>query len=148
MPVDLFGQVDDIVRSISSHEALQSRFHRYGIKVWFGPEKPTREHYEAQLLSRHKVDGVKGLALEVGFHAENKDEAANDAAVATLRAKEKTWRKRLGSEATAGPFIGAEHWRRVSELWFDPELDDDDAAFEIASRLVDYMDAFQPILDG
>ena len=41
-------------------------------------------------------------------------------------------------------FFGAENWRRVSEAWVEEDLDDPDLAFEIASRLVDYVSAIEP----
>ena len=46
----------------------------------------------------------------------------------------------------AGPFFGAEHWRRISDVWIDPDLGGDDAAFEVAGRLVDYVEALGPLL--
>ena len=71
----------------------------------------------------------------------------NDAAIATLAAAEASWRPELGDEAVAGPFLGRpEDWRRCSEVWIEPDLDDDEAAFEIASRLADYVNALQPLL--
>lgn len=149
MDDDLFAQVDDIVWSLGGAEieGLRSQVRRYGIKLWVGPAKPTRLHFEAQVLGRPHVDGKKGLALEIGFHAEERDEAANEAALARLLAVESRWRRRLGAEATAGPFFGAEHWRRLSDAWLDPDLSGDDVAFEVASRLVDYVEAFAPLLE-
>ena len=44
-------------------------------------------------------------------------------------------------------FLGrAEHWRRISEVWPDPDLSEPGLAFEIASRLVDYVTALEPHL--
>lgn len=148
MDKDLFDQVDDIVRSLSACDVdrMRTRAHRYGIKLWFNDEKPTRLHYEAQMLGRKNIDGVKGIALEIGFHAEHRNEAENEAALAALLAKEKSWRKTLGKEATAGPFFGADNWRRLSDVWLDPDLSGEDVAFEIASRLVDYVDALEPLV--
>lgn len=149
MDDDLFAQVDDIVWSLGGGEieGLRSQVRRYGIKLWVGPAKPTRTHFEAQVLGRQHVDGTKGVALEIGFHAEERDEAKNQAALARLLAAEPTWRKRLGREATAGPFFGAEQWRRLSDAWLEPDLSGDDVAFEIASRLLDYVQALAPLLD-
>ena len=123
------------------------RAQRYGIKVWFGPATPTREHYEAQVVGPRHVPEASTLALEVGFHAEHPKPADNAAALACLTAQEKRWRKALGEEAVAGPFLGTrDDWRRVSETWPDPDLGEEDLAFELAARLTDYITALEPIL--
>ena len=116
---------------------MHTSAHRGGCKVWFG--EPTREHYEAQLV---RVDG--DLAVEIGFHAEHADAAANDAVIARLAGREKTWRRALGPEPVVGPFLGRAGWRRVSETWPAPSFDDADAAFEIADRLGEYVTALEP----
>jgi hypothetical protein len=142
----LFDQVGDLVRAMTPEDlgALKLRSHRRGLKVWFDTEKPPREHYEAQVLARRHVDGRDGLALEVGFHAENRDEAENQQAIDTLMATEKKWRKELGAEAEVAPFYGADQWRRISEAWIEPDLEDPELAFELASRMVDYLIALEP----
>jgi hypothetical protein len=120
--------------------------HKYGIKVWFDSEKPTREHYEAQVVGAKDVPDAKVLAIEVGFHSEHSKEAENEAVLARLLATEKRWRKEIGKEAEAAVFLGrAQHWRRVSETWPDPDLGDPELAFEIAARLTDYITALEPI---
>ena len=120
--------------------------HKYGIKVWFGSEKPTREHYEAQVVGAKDVPDAKVLAIEVGFHSEHSKEAENEAVLAKLLAAEKKWRKDVGKEAEATVFLGrAQHWRRVSETWPDPDLGDPELAFEIAARLTDYITAIEPL---
>ena len=43
-------------------------------------------------------------------------------------------------------FFDADQWRRISDVWFDPDLEAADTPFEIASRLVDYIDALTPQL--
>ena len=145
----MFVQVDDLLRALVPDELgkLRSRVHRRGVKVWFEIEKPPREHYEAQLLARRHVDGQEGMALEIGFHAEHGNQIDNDAAIARLTTGEKTWRQILGAEAEMAPFYGAENWRRVSEAWIEPDLDDPDLAFEVASRLVDYLTALEPVFE-
>ena len=126
---------------------LRLRAHRYGIKVWFGAEKPTKEHYEAQVVGARDVPGARTLALEVGFHSEHPKVADNDAVIARLTANEKKWRKEVGKEAEVAPFLGrADNWRRVSETWLDPDLGEPGIAFEIASRLVDYITALEPLV--
>lgn len=146
MQVPLFDQVDDLVLALTPDEleGLRSRAHRRGVKVWFGGTKPGREHYEAQLLPRRHVDGADGMAIEIGFHAEHPDPSENSAAIDRLLVREKRWRKALGAEAEVGVFFGADNWRRVSEAWLDPDLDDPELAFEVASRLVDYLAALEP----
>ncbi len=125
----------------------QVRAQRYGIKVWFGSATPTKEHYEAQVVGPRHVPEASTLALEVGFHAEHPKAADNAAVLERLTAQEKRWRKTLGDEAIAGPFLGRrDDWRRVSETWPDPDLGEEDLAFELAARLTDYITALEPIL--
>ena len=146
----LFEQVADAVRSMdpAAGAELKLRVHRRGLKAWFATAKPTREHYEAQLMPRRYVDGRDGAVIEVGFHSEHKDAAVNEAVINQLKAAEKTWRNALGNEAEVGVFFGADNWRRVSEVWLEADLDDPDLAFEIAARLVDYLAALQPVLSA
>lgn len=144
----MFDQVDDLLHAFTPDElgTLHSRAHRRGVKVWFDVIKAPREHYEAQLLARRHVDGTDGMALEIGFHAEHPDQERNQAAIDKLLGREKAWRRVLGAEADVGPFFGAANWRRVSEAWLEPDLDDPELAFEVASRLVDYLTAIEPVL--
>ncbi|WCO66990.1 hypothetical protein PO878_21085 [Iamia majanohamensis] len=150
MDDDLFAQVHDVVRALGgpSVDDVRARVRRYGIKLWTGAAQPPRLHYEAQVVGRRHVDGRDGVALEVGFHAEHRDEAENEAVLDRLLASEGRWRPRLGAEATAGAFLGAPHWRRVSDVWLEPDLGGDDVAFEVGSRLVDYLEALGPLLGG
>jgi hypothetical protein len=146
----LFDTVAALLRGMVPAELgeFRERHHRYGIKVWFGPAKPPREHYEAQVVGAKYVKAAKVLALEVGFHAEHADEQANDAVLERLGKAEKKWRRDLGKEPEAGVFLGADVWRRVSETWVDPDLGEPDLAFEIAARLTDYVTALEPIRTG
>lgn len=149
MESSLFEDVGDALRGILPSElgTLQVRAHRYGIKVWFGTDKATKEHYEAQVVGAKDVPGARTLALEVGFHSEHPKAAANDAVIARLTAHEKQWRKEVGKEAEVAPFLGrADNWRRISETWLDPDLGEPGLAFEIASRLVDYITALEPLV--
>ena len=149
MESSLFEDVGDALRGILPSElgTLQVRAHRYGIKVWFGTDKATKEHYEAQVVGAKDVPGARTLALEVGFHSEHPKAAANDAVIARLAAYEKQWRKEVGKEAEVAPFLGrADNWRRISETWLDPDLGEPGLAFEIASRLVDYITALEPLV--
>jgi hypothetical protein len=80
------------------------------------------------------------LGLEVGFHSEHPNEAENQAVISSLLRFERSWRRQLGDEAVAGTFLGrAGHWRRVSEIWPDPDLTDPELVFELAARLNDYL---------
>ncbi|HVM53542.1 MAG TPA: hypothetical protein VM262_10125 [Acidimicrobiales bacterium] len=125
---------------------VKQQAHRWGIKVWFDTAKAPREHYEAQVLGAKDVPAAKILAIEVGFHAEHSKEPDNQAVLDRLLAAEKRWRKDVGKEAEAAPFLGrAQHWRRVSETWLDPDLGDPELAFEIAARLTDYITAIEPV---
>ena len=150
MEPHLFDEIGDVVRGMAPGGLgdLQIRSHRRGIKVWFGPTKPPKLHYEAQLIPRRFVDDLDGVALEIGFHAELPDEAANQQTLDHLIKAKKAWAKELGKEAELGPFLGRDSWRRLSEVWLDPELEDPEMAFEIGSRLVDYLDLIEPVLQG
>jgi hypothetical protein len=144
----LFDQVADLVLAMVPPELgpLRHREHRYGIKAWFGaPEPASREHYEAQVIGAKGVEGARTLALEIGFHAEHRDDAENDRVIEHLQTRERAWRKQLGPEAVVGAFLGQDAWRRVSETWPDPDLSADDVVDEIAARLADYVIALEPV---
>jgi hypothetical protein len=91
------------------------------------------------------VGEAAALAIEVGFHSEHPQEADNEAVIAALVRSERSWRKQLGEEVLAGKFLGrAEHWRRISEVWPDPDMSDPELVFELAARLTDYLRALEP----
>ena len=142
----MFDEVAELVRAMSPADAgdVHVRAHRRGVKVWFNTEAPTREHYEAQILSRRYVDGTEGTAIEIGFHAEHKEQSKNVAVIDRITGTERKWRKELGKEPQIDVFYGADNWRRVSEAWIEPDLDDPEISFEIASRLVDYVSVIEP----
>ena len=109
---------------------------------------PPKEHYEAQVVGARDVPGAEVLAIEVGFHSEYPKHADNDAVLAGLLAAEQ-WRSDLGDEAVAGEFLGrADNWRRISETWPDPDLDDPELGTELAMRLLDYIEALEPCPTG
>lgn len=149
MELSLFDEVGEALRGLlpDGLDELRTRHHRYGIKVWFGPAKPTREHYEAQVIGARHVPGATLLALEVGLHLEHPDPATNDRALAALLASERRWRRSLGpAEVVAGPFIDDRRgWKRISETWADPDLSDPDLALALAARLTDYIAALEPL---
>ena len=145
----LFEEVGEVVRGLVPPELgeLHVRARRYGIKVWFGAAAPPRAHYEAQVISADHTDDAKVLALEIGFHAEHPEVGANDEIVERLVAAERRWRRGLGREAVLGPFLGRpDQWRRCSETWPDPDLDDTELAMEVGARLTDYVVALEPVL--
>jgi hypothetical protein len=144
----VFEEVGEAVRGLAPPELgeYRHRAHRYGVKVWFGPVMPPREHYEAQVVGREADERATVLAIEVGFHSEHPKAAENDAVIAHLLANEKRWRRALGKEAEVGAFLGrADRWRRVSETWPDPNLDDGELIIELATRLTDYITALEPV---
>ena len=147
MEPELFTEVGDAVRSLLSPDLVDCRIQdrRWSVKVWFGPVEPTRDHYECQVMGRRHIDGGEGIAVETGFHAEHRSEAENEATMAPLVAAEKRWREALGPTAELGPFLGADHWRRLSEVWIDPDLSDPEVGFELASRLTDYIETIEAI---
>lgn len=145
----MFDEVADVVLGLVPRDLgkLRARPRRFGIKVWFGPEAPPREHYEAQVIGADWVEDATVLALEIGFHAEHPRQTDNDTVIARLVGGEKRWRRVLGAEAAAGPFLGRpDNWRRISETWPDPDLSDPEVALEIGARLVDYITALEPLL--
>lgn len=151
LTLHLFEQVADGLHALLPDELGPwfQRNHRYGLKLWFGHDgsatKPSREHYEAQVVGAKHVRGATLLALEIGFHAEHPDPAANEAAIRPLTAA-RTWRRALGPEPEAGPFLGQDGgWLRLSETWADPDLGDPDLALEVAARLTDYVTALEPL---
>lgn len=117
---------------------LHSSSHRRGLKVWYGDA--VKEHYEAQLIKT-----TDGAALEIGFHAEYPKVEQNQAVIDRLVAVETAWRKELGGEAEVGEFLGADRWRRISEVWDPPDPDDPESTMEIAARLADYVLAIEPV---
>jgi len=147
MEMPLFEEVAEAVRSMlpDSLGEPHVKWHRRGVKVWFDSDKAGPEHFEAQLVRRRHVDGKDGLALEIGFHAEHRETELNEAVLAQLADRESAWRKHIGPEATADEFLGSDVWRRVSEVWLEPEVDDPEMSLEIAGRLVDYVASIEPV---
>jgi hypothetical protein len=67
--------------------------------------------------------------------------------ISELVRSEGSWRKQLGGEVIVGTFLGrVEHWRRVSEVWSDPDMSDPELIFELADRLMNYVSALEPSL--
>ena len=151
MELSIFEEAGEALRGLAPPELgeYRHRAHRYGVKVWFGPATPTREHYEAQVVGADADRRATGLAIEVGFHAEHPKADENDAVIAHLLGSEKRWRRVLGKEAQVGEFLGRQdRWRRISETWPDPDLGDGSLVIEIATRLTDYITAIEPIRRG
>ena len=140
MELSFFQQVLDVFEGFVADVdgELHSFAHRRGLKVWF--DDATREHYEAQFV---RVDGE--LGLEIGFHSEYPKAPANDKVMSALMAKQTTWRVELGDEPVAGPFLGSDTWRRISEVWDPPDDGDVDAVIEVAARLADYVSTIEPL---
>lgn len=146
--MELFEEVGEVVRGLVPRDlgVVRQRAHKYGVKVWFDTEKPTKEHFEAQVIGRRYVPDAAVLAIELGFHAEHPKVADNEAAIEGLLKRERTWRKTLGKEAEVGEFLGRDTWRRISETWPDPDLSDPDLVLELGTRLTDYITCIQPLL--
>jgi hypothetical protein len=148
MELALFEGVAEACRSLVPPELgrLQLRPRSYGLKAWFGPNDAPRAHYEVQVVGAKLVPDAEYLAIEIGFHLEHRTLEENDAELTALLAGESKWRKQLGEDAVAGPFIGRpEDWRRISETWPDPDLGDPDLALDLALRLTDYVSAIEPL---
>ena len=149
MQLGLFDEIGEAVRGLMPPDLGLVRFkaHRYGVKLRFDSDAAPREHYEAQVIGAKEVPDATVLALEVGFHSEHSQAEENDATLARLMQRERAWRKTLGKDAVAGPFLGrADQWRRLSETWPDPDLSDDDLCMEVALRVTEYMTALEPVL--
>lgn len=149
MELGIFDEVGEAVRGLMDPKlgVVRFRAHRYGVKLWFDTDSPPREHYEAQVIGAKHVPDAKVLALEVGFHAEHPKVADNDATLERLTNRERIWRKAIGDDAVAGPFLGrGDTWRRVSETWPDVDLSDDEIVMDVALRLTEYMTALEPVL--
>jgi hypothetical protein len=144
----LFEDVADALRGREPADpaGLHCTYHRYGIKVWLGPAtKAPREHYEAQVIGPQYVRQAATLGIEVGFHSEHPQEVDNEAVISKLVRSERSWRRKLGGEVCVGTFLGrAEHWRRVSEVWADPDMSDPELIFELAARLTDFVTVLEP----
>lgn len=143
MSREFFVQVTDALGGMLAPEPrAQWQWHGAGLKVWFGDR---REHYEAQFVPRGRTVG-----LEVGFHAEHPDVARNDEVLARLTAGERRWRRALGADPEAGPFLGRQRdrWRRLSEVWDTPDLRGPDGPVEVADRLATFIRALEPVRRG
>jgi len=154
MQLHLFEQVGEVVRAMVP-EGLgdyQQRAHRRGLKVWFGAaDKPRKDHFEAQIIAYRHLDTDEPqpegrFAIEIGFHAEFADPATNQETLDKVLKTRKSWTKVLGTTPEAGEFLGNSDWRRLSEVWMNIDPDEPDLAFELASRLVDYLEAVQGAL--
>jgi hypothetical protein len=146
--LSVFEEVGEALRGLApaGFGEYHQRAHRFGVKVWFGPPTPPREHYEAQVVGPDADTRATVLAIEVGFHSEYPSAVENDAVIAHLVANEKRWRRAVGNEAQVGGFLGrADRWRRVSETWPDPSLDEGELVMELALRLTDYIAALEPV---
>lgn len=119
---------------------LHSSSHGRGLKVWYDDAK--KEHYEAQLI---RINSAGDAGLEIGFHTEYSKDDENQLVLDKLLGYEKQWRTELGTAAEAGMFLGADRWRRISEVWDAPDPGDPEATFEIAARLADYVIALEPL---
>jgi hypothetical protein len=148
MELALFEGVAEACRSLVPPALgdLQLRPRSYGLKAWFGAADPPRAHYEAQVVGARHVPEAEYLAIEIGFHLEHRSVEENEEELAVLLAAESRWRRQLGDEAVAGPFIGRpEDWRRISEIWPDPDLGDPELALDLGLRLTDYVTAIEPV---
>lgn len=150
MEPEFFAIVEDVARSLSDDSLgqMHTKSHRYGTKVWFDSVEPLRTHFEAQVMGRQHIDGEQGVAVEIGWHGEERSEETNEQTMQALVAHEPKWRSALGPEAEAGEFFNASKWRRISEVWIDPDLSEQDSDVEIGARLADYINALQPVLNS
>ena len=149
MEPDLFALVAEVARSLADDGlgTFHSRSHKYGAKVWFDADRPSPSHFEAQVMARRHIDGEGGIAVEIGWHGEARSESENEGLLQALLDSEHRWRKPLGDEAQADRYFNATKWRRLSEAWLDPDLSIEGVDLEIGTRLADYVNAIQPVLN-
>ena len=138
-----YDDVADALQSFLPPSLRDFEWYRtsHNLKLWFGSND--REHYEVQVFKNGK-----DVVLEIGFHAEYKDPDRSDEALGTLLKAEKKWRKELGKDAEAGPFVGRQTaWRRLSEIWKNGshELGDPELAIDAAERLATYIRTLEPL---
>lgn len=148
-----FLEVTDLVVGFlpPSLRGFQQQTFGSSSRIWY--DEP-HVHFEVQRISQTALRsaGVKGMreALEVGLHAEFPQNQRNDEVIQALLAHEKRWRRALGRDPVAGPFVGrrehATRWRRISELWDVADLDGEEVAVEAADRLAAYVRALHPLL--
>ena len=142
---EFFEKVGDALLSAVAPEYADfgGYSHGFGIKVTYGTGEHLKEHYESQIVRA----GPKGaLALEIGFHSEHPKAARNDEVLESLLKHDKRWRKALGKEPVAGPFLGNDRWRRISETWTEFDFRDPELPFEVSDRLATYIATFEPLL--
>jgi hypothetical protein len=142
---EFFEQVRDALMSAVAPEYSDfgGYAHGTGVKITFGTGEQTKEHYEAQII-RGRTKG--SIELEIGFHAEHTKVERNEAVIDALHRQSKRWRKVLGPDPVVGEFLGNERWRRVSETWDTFDFRDLQLAFEVADRLAEYIESFEPLL--
>ncbi len=142
---EFFEQIrDGVIAQLGDRfGAVGGYAHGFGLKVTIGADDRSKEHYEVQLV-RGQLEG--SLELEIGFHSEYPKAERNDAVLASLTVHEKRWRKVLGAEAEAGPFLGNDRWRRISETWTEFDFRDPECAFEATHRLTEYIECLEPLL--
>ncbi len=151
MSNQFFEQVRDALVAVvdERYADFVGTWHGSGLKIVFGDGERAKEHYETQVIQAMGARGRErgaAPALEIGFHAEHPHAERNEAVLATLNAIESKWRRRLGPQAVAGPFLGNDRWRRLSETWDEFDLDDPEYAFEVADRLAIYIATLEPLL--
>ena len=143
MAQSFFEQVEDALVGFLPRDLRSFYSQRTGrnLKVWYGDD--TREHYEVQVIAR----GRRAPELEVGFHAEHRAVARNDAVLSWFEACASEWRRALGKTVRTGPFVGGQWpaWRRISELWTGPNLIGPESAVEAAHRLSLYIRVLEPV---
>ena len=126
---------------------FRHRTHRYGTKIWFGPEAPPKEHYEAQVVGKRDVPEAEVLAVEVGFHSEHPKAPENQAVLDALLAEREGLaqgarrRRPWPASSSAAPTTGAASARPGPT----PNLDDPELGTELAMRLLDYIEALEPL---
>jgi hypothetical protein len=142
---EFFEQVRDALLTVVAPEYSDfgGYAHGFGVKITYGTGDRTKEHYEAQLVRGAREGSIE---LEIGFHAEHSKADRNDAVLARLAPHERAWRRRLGRDPVMGEFLGNDRWRRVSETWDTFDFREPGVAIEVADRLAEYIEEFEPLL--
>ena len=152
MDLQLFDEVGEVLRGLLPPELgeLRTKHHRYGIKVWFGPAKPTREHYEAQVIGAKHVAEADGAGhrgrlprraprpggQRAGARAPPRAARSGGARCSGPR----RWPASSSTTATGGSACRRPGPTPTSAIPISP--------IELATRLTDYITTLEPLRAG
>ena len=150
MELGTFDVVGEAVRALVPAELgpVHQRSHRYGIKVWFGADKPPRAALRGAGGGREARCGGQGAGhrgrVPRGAPAPRGQRRGRRACCSGAR------RRGARCSATMSRPVRSSGDRRTGGACRRrgpiPDLGDPELAMEVATRLVDYVVAFEPLL--